>query len=224
MLVQRLVIRLLPLEVLFVGSVILGWTIFQLDPVSALHLDAAAPGLAAEASVPAASASSPAALSAVFTPEVQRWAAELTAWAGTVGLDPNLAATVMQIESCGWRGAVSRSGAQGLFQVMPFHFATGEDMQDPATNAQRGLAYLALGLERAGGDVGRALAGYNGGHSQIGKDPALWPTQTQRYWYWGTGIYADAISGQATSPRLQEWLQAGGASLCAQAAQTAGPQ
>lgn len=226
MLVQRLVIRLLPLEVLFVGSVILGWTIFQLDPVSALHLEAAAPDLAAEASAPASAPGNhpPAALAPVFTPEVQRWAAELTAWAGAVGLDPNLAATVMQIESCGWRGAVSRSGAQGLFQVMPFHFTAGEDMQDPATNAQRGLAYLALGLERAGGDVGRALAGYNGGHSQIGKDPALWPTQTQRYWYWGTGIYADASSGQASSPRLQEWLQAGGASLCAQAAQASGPQ
>ena len=46
----------------------------------------------------------------------------------------------------------------------------GEVMQDPDTNAARGLAYLALGLQRGGGDAGLALAGYNGGHSQIGKD------------------------------------------------------
>jgi soluble lytic murein transglycosylase-like protein len=163
-------------------------------------------------------------LSSIFTPEVQHWAEKIVAWATPFQLDPNLVATVMQIESCGGPGAVSSSKAQGLFQVMPFHFAPGENMQDPATNAARGLAYLALGLTRAGGDAGLALAGYNGGHSQIGKDSALWPSETKRYWYWGTGIYADALSGQTTSTRLQEWLNAGGASLCAKASQELGIQ
>jgi hypothetical protein len=102
---------------------------------------------------------------------------------------------------------------------MPFHFAEGEDMQDPDTNAARGLAYLALGLQRSGGNAGLALAGYNGGHGMIGQDAALWPNETQRYWYWGTGIYGDAAGGQKSSARLQEWLQAGGASLCATASQ-----
>jgi len=92
-----------------------------------------------------------------------------------------------------------------------------EDSLDPDTNAARGLAYLALGLARASGDAGLALAGYNGGHSLIGQDGSLWPAETQRYWYWGTGIYQEAASGQPQSGRLQEWLQAGGASLCAQA-------
>jgi hypothetical protein len=105
---------------------------------------------------------------------------------------------------------------------MPFHFAAGENMQDPDTNAARGLAYLALGLQRASGNAGLALAGYNGGHSMIGKDSSLWPEQTQRYWYWGTGIYAEASSGAATSSRLTEWLNAGGASLCGTADQQIG--
>jgi hypothetical protein len=91
-------------------------------------------------------------------------------------------------------------------------------MLDPDTNAARGLAYLSLGLQRAGGNAGLALAGYNGGHSLIGLASSLWPAQAQRYWYWGTGIYKDAVSGQPSSPRLQEWLAAGGASLCARAA------
>ena len=39
------------------------------------------------------------------------------------------------------------------------------------------------------------------------------------YYYWGTGIYADAIAGADHSERLNEWLTAGGASLCARAAQ-----
>jgi hypothetical protein len=84
------------------------------------------------------------------------------------------------------------------------------------------MNYLSLGLQRANGNAGLALAGYNGGHSQIGKDSSLWPNETQRYWYWGTGIYEEATNGAAQSSRLQEWLQAGGASLCSRAAEQIG--
>jgi len=219
---QRWIINLLPLEVLlFSAFAVAGWLAFggAQAIVSAAPNLVAQVGVAAEVAPPATSALSP-----IFTPEVQYWASRIAGWAAAFQLDPNLVATVMQIESCGAPHAVSSSSAQSLFQVMPFHFTAGEDMQDPDTNAGRGLAYLALGLTRAGGDAGLALAGYNGGHSQIGKDSSLWPSQTQRYWYWGTGIYADAASGQAQSGRLQEWLQAGGASLCARAAQELGLQ
>jgi soluble lytic murein transglycosylase-like protein len=217
---QRWVIVLLPLEVLlFSIFAAAGWLF--LGGVRAIAQ--AAPNLAAQVQAGLAPAAE-SAISPVFTPEVRYWASRISHWAAVFQLDPNLVATVMQIESCGAPHAVSSSGAQGLFQVMPFHFAAGEDMQDPDTNAGRGLAYLALGLTRAGGDAGLALAGYNGGHSQIGKASSLWPSQTQRYWYWGTGIYADAKSGQTQSARLQEWLQAGGASLCTRAAQELGLQ
>lgn len=217
---QRLIIRLIPIEI-FAFCLLAGW--LAISAVQALINDApalvhaAAP--AAEAPAPAVvGAESAAGLSPVFTAEVQHWAPQIAAWAQAFGLDPNLVATVMQIESCGAPGVVSSAGAQGLFQVMPFHFTEGENMQDPDTNAGRGLGYLSLGLQRAAGNVGLALAGYNGGHSQIGKDSSLWPAQTQRYWYWGTGIYEEAAAGAATSTRLQEWLNAGGASLCRTAA------
>ncbi|MBL8058340.1 MAG: transglycosylase SLT domain-containing protein [Anaerolineales bacterium] len=220
---QHAVIRLLPLEVFFLGGLALGWTLFRLEePLWAEAPPALAGPVTSQAEAGEAAALPGAGLAPVFTAEVQHWSAEIQRWAGAFSLDPNLVATVMQIESCGWPQAVSASGAQGLFQVMPFHFAVGEAMQDPDTNAGRGLAYLALGLQRAGGDVGRALAGYNGGHSQIGKDPSLWPAQTQRYWYWGSGIYAEAAAGQPTSGRLEEWLASGGASLCAHARQALG--
>jgi soluble lytic murein transglycosylase-like protein len=226
MLSQRLIIRLLPLEILFAGGLILGWTAMNISrlpqaqlPIRAVAEEAPAASVAAVASAPAAVPDHIPQLAPFFTPEVQRWGGQIRGWAAQYGVDPNLIATVMQIESCGWRSAVSKSNAQGLFQVMPFHFAPGEPMQDPDVNAYRGMAYLTLGLTRANGDVGLALAGYNGGHSLINRDSAGWPEQTKRYWYWGTGIYQDAASGQATSSRLQEWLQAGGASLCARAAQ-----
>ncbi len=226
---QRLVIHLLPIEI-FLLSLAAGWMVILgvrgLIPAGAAYLPSAQLAqAAAEVLVqPAGTGGGGAAttLSPVFTPEVQHWAPQIQAWAALFQLDPNLIATVMQIESCGAPTVVSGSGAQGLFQVMPFHFTTGEDMQNPDTNAARGLSYLALGLQRAAGNVGLALAGYNGGHSLIGKDSALWPAQTQRYWYWGTGIYAEAVNGAASSTRLQEWLNAGGASLCTTAAQQIG--
>ncbi len=158
----------------------------------------------------------------LFTSSVHAWDGDIVRWSEGYGLDPNLVATVMQIESCGNPNAVSRSGAQGLFQVMPFHFSDGEDMQAPEVNARRGLVYLAEALLKSKGDIRRALAGYNGGHGMIGRDPAGWPAETKRYAYWGEGIYTDAAAGGAASPRLEEWLAAGGASLCEKASRQMG--
>ncbi len=160
----------------------------------------------------------------LFTREVQYWAPQIVAWAAEYGLDPNMAATVMQIESCGDPNAVSSAGAQGLFQVMPFHFAAGENMQDPDTNARRGMAYLAEGMRLTSGDSGLTFAGYNGGHGTAAKGWAAWPDQTQRYYTWSTGIYADAVAGSGSSETLNQWLAAGGAGLCQQAAARLGLQ
>ncbi len=124
----------------------------------------------------------------------------------------------MQIESCGNPKAGSPAGAMGLFQVMPFHFTSDENGYDPETNAYRGMAYLSKGLIIANGDTGLALAGYNGGHSRITLPQSSWTYETQRYYYWGTGIYQDAITEKSNSNRLNEWLNAGGHSLCQQAA------
>ncbi len=161
-------------------------------------------------------------ISKVFTPEVQHWAPALTRWAAAAGIDPNLAATVMQIESCGDPSATSGAGAMGLFQVMPYHFAGGDSPYDPDVNALRGLDYLQRSLKAANNDARLAFAGYNGGIGVIGKNEWFWPAETVRYAYWGSGIYADATAGLSQSPRLQEWLAAGGSGLCARAGQRLG--
>lgn len=153
-------------------------------------------------------------LSPIFTPSVQHWKEEILRWAAEYTLDPNLIATVMQIESCGNPEAVSPVGAAGLFQVMPLHFAEGEDPFEPDTNALRGLSYLADGLELSGGHAGLALAGYNGGHNVISRSYETWPHETQRYYRWGSGIYREASAGWDSSPTLAAWLEAGGQSLC----------
>ena len=165
----------------------------------------------------APSASTDTALSAVFTPQVQYWATSIQRWAAAAGLDPNLAAVVMQIESCGDPSATSGSGAIGLFQVMPFHFAASDAPYDADINALRGLDYLRRSLQAANNDARLAFAGYNGGIGVISRAEWTWPAETVRYAYWGSGIYADAITGQTESSRLNEWLTAGGSGLCARA-------
>ncbi len=158
----------------------------------------------------------------LFTREVEYWAGDIVRWASVYGVDPALLATVMQIESCGHADVSSVAGAQGLFQVMPFHFDAGENQTDPETNARRGASYLAQCVGWANGDAGLALACYNGGYSKINQAFAYWPSETQRYYNWGTQIYADAKQNLTVSPALENWLEAGGSNLCTRAAANIG--
>jgi len=182
----------------------------------------AAQSEAAETAAAAAAPKRTGILSPLFRPEVRYWEAKIVGWANEFGLDPNIVAIVMQVESCGDPKAASGAGAQGLFQVMPFHFSPGEDMLDPDTNARRGMAYLVERLAQTEGDLGRSFAGYNGGHVAAGSSWDNWANETQRYYIWTTGIYGDIQAGGDSSPTLDKWMASGGASLCRQAASSLG--
>lgn len=160
-------------------------------------------------------------LAPFFAPSVLFWEEDIIRWAKEWDLDPNLVATVMQIESCGDPQALSYVGAMGLFQVMPYHFSATEAPFHPDTNAKRGMAYLQKALNTYN-QVRLAFAGYNGGIGTAAKPESAWPRETIRYTYWGTGIYGDANKGKNNSPRLEEWFGAGGASLCRQAEERLG--
>ena len=223
-----------PLAVLVIAGIL---TILALNtpvPTAALPADSPAPGpasgqagvdpaLAAAAIVSAAeNSTAPGGLSPIFTKEVQHWGNDIVRWANAASLDPNLAAVVMQIESCGDPRALSRSGAMGLFQVMPFHFHVGENPFNPDTNALRGMNYLARSLQTGGGNPRLALAGYNGGIGVISRSEGNWPSETKRYVYYGAPIYEDAHSGAASSPMLDEWYRKYGAGLCNEASRRLG--
>jgi soluble lytic murein transglycosylase-like protein len=208
-------IMLPPIVALLLGLTLGGWAIH-----SSLFSVARANAMTADNSMPQIVSQTPG-LSAIFTPEIQWWGKEIVAWAAQYDIDPNLVATVMQIESCGDPSARSSAGAMGLFQVMPFHFYNTDDPYDPDTNAARGLAYLRRSLDAAGGNPDLALAGYNGGIGIISRPEYTWAEETQRYLYWGSGIYHDAQAGLIQSARLDEWrARAGG--LCARASQQIG--
>lgn len=210
------VLHLIPLAMAFLVSLSAIYTLlntFNRDAGSKQQLNDTPPLLLVQSPPP-----SRASLSTLFTAEILHWTIEIERWAIEYELDPNLIASVMQIESCGHPNVTSSAGALGLFQVMPFHFANGEDPFDPAANARRGLRYLSRALELAQGDVSLAMAGYNGGHAVIEWDSSFWQEETIRYVYWASGIYADINIGADESPRLAEWLAAGGTSLCSRAA------
>jgi hypothetical protein len=161
-------------------------------------------------------------LAPLFTPEIDYWSENINRWAAQYNLDPNLLATVMQIESCGHPTISSSAGAQGLFQVMPFHFSSTENQLDPDTNAMRGAGVLQACLEMSDGDVGLAMACYNGGPSVLSVPYSQWHNEPQRYYTWGTGIYGDAVSNYSSSDTLNRWLDAGGERLCEMAGDVLG--
>ena len=209
-----------PLAVLLVGLLLAFFVKGLNPPVQAESLPVVPSG---QFSVDSAAVSSTS-LSPIFTPEIQYWADAITRWAAASNLDPNLAAVVMQIESCGNPRATSRAGAMGLFQVMPFHFASGENPYDPDTNARRGMNYLKRSLDAAGGNARLALAGYNGGIGVISRGEWTWAAETARYVKYGYPIYMDASGGVTSSTAVNEWYGRYGASLCRQAAQRLGIQ
>lgn len=222
--------RSVMVAVMGIGNALLLWSLlWQASAAATARPDAASPG-GGPALVSKGGASGPAgntgltggSLSPAFTAEVRHWEPQIIAWAAEYDLDPNLVATLMQIESCGNPAAVSVSGARGLFQVMPFHFSAGEEMLDPETNAGRGLDYLTQVLSLTEGHVGMALAGYNGGRAAAEGNWESWTPETRRYYRWAGGIFTDVSTGLTDSPTLHDWLAAGGASLCQQAADQLG--
>lgn len=158
----------------------------------------------------------------LFTLPVQHWSKDIERWAAQYNLDPNLMATIMQIESCGHPTVVSSTGAQGLFQVMPFHFAPGEQWLDAETNAMRSANFIQACSRYANGDAGLILACYNGGPSVIKRSFHTWAAETQRYYLWAVGIYSDALNHRNQSQTLNNWLSAGGEMLCRRATRALG--
>ena len=81
-------------------------------------------------------------------------------------LSPELVLAVIEVESGFDRFAISRVGAQGYMQVMPFWRQEigreDDNLTDTITNLRYGCRILQFYLARENGDLASALAGYNG--------------------------------------------------------------
>lgn len=86
------------------------------------------------------------------------------------GLQPELVLAVIEIESAFDRYAVSRVGAQGMMQVMPFwklEIGRADDnLIDMHTNLRYGCTILKHYINRSDGHWADALARYNGSYGK----------------------------------------------------------
>ena len=86
--------------------------------------------------------------------------------ANRANLHPELVLAVIDVESNFDRFAISKAGAQGLMQVMPFWLKEIGQPRDSLfnvrTNLRMGCTILKYYLKKEKGDLTRALARYNG--------------------------------------------------------------
>ena len=97
-------------------------------------------------------------------------------------IDEDLLASVVRAESGGQTHAVSRTGAQGLMQLMP-GTATQMGVADafePGQNLNGGAAYLDRLLLRYHDDIALALAAYNAGPGAVDKYRGVPPYRETR--------------------------------------------
>jgi soluble lytic murein transglycosylase-like protein len=101
--------------------------------------------------------------------------------ASRAGLDPQLVLGLIQVESGFKKYAVSRAGARGFMQVMPFWVrlvgARGDDLFDMRKNIRYGCVILRHYLDVEKGDLYRALGRYNGSLGKPG-----YPLAVQAAW------------------------------------------
>ena len=133
---------------------------------------------------PVVEAKAPSAITLMTAPTKEEMH-EMLAHAGAAhNIDEDLLASVVRAESGGQVRAVSRTGAQGLMQLMPgTASAMGvEDSFRPEQNISGGTAYLDMLLTRYHDNVALALAAYNAGPGAVDKYHGVPPyRETRQY-------------------------------------------
>ena len=103
-----------------------------------------------------------------------------------VELPPELVLAVIEVESAFDRWAISRVGALGLMQVMPFWLDEighpDDNLHDPKINVRMGTTILKYYIDMENGDLRAGLARYNGSTGRRKYPDKVFNALSQR-WY-----------------------------------------
>lgn len=115
--------------------------------------------------------------------EVEGWMADyVNRYCRANRLSPALVHAIIKAESDGQRKAVSRKGAKGVMQLMPFtsQRMNVNDPFDPIENIEGGIRYIKELLATFNGDVTSAVAAYNAGPAAVKKYGGVPPYKETR--------------------------------------------
>ena len=123
------------------------------------------------------------------------------------GLDPHLVLAVIDVESYFRKYAVSKAGARGLMQVMPFWVREigepGHNLFQERINLRYGCTILRHYLDRERGNLANALGRYNGSLGQPDYPNRVFRALRER-WALGAQAFAGEGARVASSSDLRE--------------------